>query len=176
MRARIEKNGRLGLEQFQYGLDKNLLCRIHDNKMLPECCPVHAMGVNVFTNPHIIDNNSRLFPGEHHYHRCSYLLKRFIEDKKEDLANYGSVENLGSHSIHKGAAYYCSSGSMVHPSIFSICFRAGWTISGDKECYLKYENDGYQFVSRLACGIKPSSPEFSIRPPYFDTTNKSDGK
>ena len=59
------------------------------------------MGMYLFTNPNIINNNSSLSPGEHQYQRYSYLLNNFIEDKKEDLAKYGSVENLGSHSNRK---------------------------------------------------------------------------
>ena len=54
--------------------------------------------------------------------------------------------------------------------------RAGWTISGTKERYLKYENAGDQFMRRLVCGLNPSSPEFAISPPYFETTNKSEEK
>ena len=134
------------------------------------------MGVSFFTNPRIIRKNLRLFPREHRYRRHCYILKNFVEDKKEYLANYGSVENLGRHSIQKGAASYCSSGSKLSLSIVSICLYSVWTISGSKERYLKYENDGDQFVSRLVCGLNPSSPEFSISPPYFETINKSEEK
>ena len=104
----------------QDGLDKNLPWHIHVNTMLPECCPVHGMGVYLFSNPHIINNNSSVFLGEHKYRRYSYLLKKFIEDNKEDITNYRSVENLVSHSIWKGEYSYCSSGSTVPPSIVSI--------------------------------------------------------
>ena len=156
----------------QDGLDKNFLRHIHVYLILPEYCPVHDMGANLFTNTHIINNNSRHFPGEHQYRRYSYLLKKIIEDKKEHLANYVSVENLGSHSIRKGAASYCSSGITVPPSVLSICLRAGWKISCAKELCLEYENYGDQFMSRLVCGLNSSSPEFTISPPHFETTNK----
>ena len=76
-------------------------------------------------------------------------MKKFIEDNKEDLANDRSVYNLGSQSIQKGEASYCSSCSTVSPSIVSIFLREGWTISGAKEHYLKYENGGDKFVSQL---------------------------
>ena len=69
------------------GLENNLPWNIHANPMLPHCCPVHAMGVYLFTNPNIINNNSRILPGEHQYCRYSYLLKKFSGDKKEDIAN-----------------------------------------------------------------------------------------
>ena len=54
--------------------------------------------------------------------------------------------------------------------------HAGWNISGAKERYLKYENAGDKFVSRLVCGLKPSSPEFAISPPYFETKKKTEEK
>ena len=69
------------------------------------------------TNPQIINNNSSLFPGEHQYRCHSYLLKKFIEDNKEDLTNDGSVENLGSHYIRKGESSYYYSAIKVYPSI-----------------------------------------------------------
>ena len=142
----------------QEGLDTNLPWHIHTNPMLPGCFPIRAMGVYLFTSPNIINKNSRLFPGEQQYWRYCYILKRLIEDNKEDLDNYGSVENLGSHCIQKGVASYCSSDSTVSSSIVSICFRAVWAVSGAKKCYLKYENYCDQFVSRLVCSLNPSSP------------------
>ena len=55
---------------------------------------------------------------------------------------YVDINEIGSHSIWKGAATYCCAG--VHPGspIFSVCLRAGWTIGRAKERYLKYENAG----------------------------------
>ena len=85
----------------QFELDKNFPWYIHINPMLPECCPVHTMGMYFFTNPHIINNNSRILPGKRQYRHYSYLLKNFIEGNKEDIANGGSVDNLGSQYIQK---------------------------------------------------------------------------
>ena len=110
----------------QEGLDTNLPWHIHTNPMLPGCCPIRAMGVYLFTSPNIINKNSRLFPGEQQYWRYCYIMKNFIKDKKEDLANNGSVENLGSHSIWKGADFYFSCGSIAPPLIFPYaCVQDG---------------------------------------------------
>ena len=75
------------------------------------------------------------------------FLKNFIDDNKEDLTNYGSVENLGSHSILKRAYFYCSGCGTMSPSTVSIFLCEGWTISGAKERNLKYENAVDKLVS-----------------------------
>ena len=101
------------------------------------------MGVYLFTKPHIIKNYSRLLSEEHQYWRKKFLLKIFIKDNKSDLTNDESVENFGNHTIWKGLDSHCSGVGNVSPSIFSISLRSGWTISGAKEIYLKYESSGY---------------------------------
>ena len=133
----------------QDGLENRLSWHIHFSPMLPECLPLHDMGVYLFTNLHIIKNNSRIFQLEHQYQRYSYLMKKFIKDRKEDLANYGILENLEIHSIQKVLSYYFLSGSTVYPSIVSICLHEGWTISGAKEIYPKYENSGDNFMCQI---------------------------
>ena len=98
----------------QDGLEKNFPWHNNVNPMLLECCLAHNMVVYFFTISHIKNNDSRIFPEEHQYRCYSYLLKKFIEDNKEDLANYTILEKLGSHSIRKEEAYYFYSGS--HPT------------------------------------------------------------
>jgi hypothetical protein len=102
------------------------------------------------------------------------LICHSIKDHSAYLSNFGDVENIGCHSVRKGAATYCASGSTVAPPIVSICLRAGWAISGSKERYLKYENAGDQFVSRMVCGLNANSYEFAISPPYFETESDED--
>lgn len=101
-------------------------------------------------------------------------MNQILKDNADDLAIYGNIVNLGSHSIRKGSATYCASGSTVAPSIVSICLRAGWTISGAKERYLKFEGAGDQFVSRVASGLDPTTKNFAVSPAYFEASNNDD--
>ena len=152
----------------QEGVDKNVPWHIHANPNDPSICPVHALSIYLFTNPHLLSAESRIFPGESQYRHYSKILMKRIDEHQEVLATYGCCDNLGSHSIRKGSASYAASGSTVAPSIVSICMRAGWTISGAKERYLKFENAGDSFVSRIGSGLNPTCHEFAISPAYFE--------
>ena len=83
-------------------------------------------------------------------------------------------DEIGSHSIRKGAATYCCAGVHPGPPIVSVCLRAGWTIGRVKERYLKYENAGDELVGRTLTGIPPTSYEFGISPVYFSTTETNE--
>ena len=83
---------------------------------------------------------------------------------------HADSDELGTHSIRKGAATYCCAG--IHPGspIVSVCLRAGWTIGRVKERYLKYEYAGDELVGRSLTGISPTSCEFSTSPVYFSSS------
>jgi len=51
-------------------------------------------------------------------------------------------EDLESHSIRKGAATYCSSGSTHCPSSSAVSERAGWSNGAVFNTYLRYEAAG----------------------------------
>ena len=152
----------------QDGLDKNVPWHIHSNPNEPAICPVHALGIYLFTNPHLLSAESKLFPGELQYKHYSTILMNRIEEWSDDLSAFGNCSNLGSHSIRKGSASFAASGSTVAPSIVSMCMWVGWTISGTKERYLKFENAGDCFVSRIGAGLNPTSHEFGVSPAYFE--------
>ena len=158
----------------QDGVDKSTPWHIHANPNDPAICPVHALSIYLFTNPHLFNSVSKLFPGDSQYRHYTNILMKRIEEHQEDLSTFGSVANLGSHSIRKGSASFAASGSTVSPSIVSICMRAGWTISGAKERYLKFENAGDAFVSRIGSGNNPTSHEFAISPAYFELQDEGD--
>jgi hypothetical protein len=75
--------------------------------------------------------------------------------------------DIGVHSIRKGSSTYVASGSTQGPSFASICNRAGWTLGGVHERYIKFEGAGDQFVGRTVRGVSLDSPNFSMLPPYF---------
>ena len=151
----------------QDGVDSNIPWRIHANPFEPSICPVHSLAVYLFTNPPLLCGDCKLFPGKRQYNRYTDIISRLIADNLDHLAQFGNVHNLGAHSIRKGAATYACSGTTVSPSIVAICLRAGWSIAGAKERYLKFENAGDQFVSRILCVLDCNSPNFAISPPIF---------
>jgi len=82
-------------------------------------------------------------------------------------------EDLGSHSIRKGAATYCSSGSTHCPSSSAVSERAGWSNGAVFNTYLRYEAAGDAFVGRTITGPPIDSSEFAILPPHFKEADSS---
>ena len=69
-----------------------------------------------------------------------------VKTNEEDFQSiYVDINEIGSHSIRKGAATYCCAGVHPGPPIVSVGLRAGWTIGRVKERYLKYENAGKNY-------------------------------
>lgn len=65
---------------------------------------------------------------------------------EEELKNQGmNLEDLGTHSMRKGAATYCSSGSTACRSSTSVHLRAGWALQGVQVTYLRYQEAGDRF-------------------------------
>ena len=76
-------------------------------------------------------------------------------------------KEIGSHSIHKGAATYCCAGVLPEPTGVSVCLRVQWTIGRVKERSLKYENTGDEFVGLILTVIPLTNCKFGIPPVYF---------
>ncbi len=75
--------------------------------------------------------------------------------------------DIGVHSIRKGAATYACSGSTSGPSIAAVCNRAGWTMGKVKDTYIRYEAAQDQFVGRIVAGLNINSRSFAVSPPFF---------
>ncbi|EGZ12642.1 hypothetical protein PHYSODRAFT_420533, partial [Phytophthora sojae] len=63
------------------------------------------------------------------YDRFRKCLQRLLVDEKvaAELKRRGVNSNdLGTHSMRKGAATYCASGSTACPSSTTVHLRAGW--------------------------------------------------
>jgi hypothetical protein len=90
-----------------------------------------------------------------------------------------TTDDIGTHSMRKGSATFASSGSTACPSSSAIHLRAGWTLGGVQDTYLRYECAGDMHVGRTVSGLPLDSPEFAILPPMFvsqseDLTNMID--
>lgn len=86
------------------------------------------------------DEHSMLFPGPCQEAHFSDNLSRVLEKHEDELRDLGySPEDIGVHSIRKGAGTYASSGTTAAPSLVAVNNRGGWTLGGSRDVYLLYE-------------------------------------
>lgn len=142
---------------------------IYANPLKPEICPILALAIYwaIFS---FDCSSDQLFQGNNQYERFRKSFQHLFkhEDISSVLIRKGlNPENIGTHSMRKGAATFCSSGSTACPSSTSIHLRAGWSLGGVQNTYLRYEAAGDQYVGRVVSGLPLDSFEFSILPPHF---------
>lgn len=142
---------------------------IYANPLQPEVCPILALGI-YWSCFEWDEDNDQLFPGDNQYDRFRKQLHRILQKEKivQELDRRGmDAEHIGTHSVRKGAATFCSSGSTSCPSSTSIHLRAGWSLGGVQNTYLRYESAGDMYVGRTVCGLPSDSYLFAILPPHF---------
>lgn len=141
---------------------------IYANPVAPEICPILSLGVYFAVLG--FSEDGQLFPGGNQYCRFLKVLKEAlaVEDIATIVNELGlTPDDFGSHSARKGAATYVSSCSTAGPSAASICLRAGWTLPGVQDKYIRYEAAGDQIVGRYVAGLPFTSAVFATLPPYF---------
>ena len=147
-------------------------------------CPFLALGIYFLSYPAVIapgadtgavnvgtgvNVSSLLFPGKKQDDRYGKILNRIMEENRREFETLGlTAKDIGTHSVRKGAATFSSSGVVQGPSVTSICRRAGWTLPGVLDTYLRYEAAGDQFVGRTVTGLPCDRAEFALLPPFFD--------
>jgi hypothetical protein len=68
--------------------------------------------------------------------------ERTLKEHIDEVHSFGfEVLDIETHSIPKGAMTYLNS-QPGSPAPASICIRAGWTLGGIKDIYIKYEQSG----------------------------------
>ena len=141
---------------------------VYANPIIPEICPVLALGVYLICFP-IEKENLFLFPGNSQYDRYRKVLGRICENEaKAELESRGiKSKDIGTHSVRKGASSFCSSGSTACPPSVAVNLRAGWAMGGVQDRYFRYEAAGDQYVGRTVSGLPLMQPQFAILPPCF---------
>lgn len=92
-----------------------------------------------------------MFQGTVQYNRYIKLFITLLRSNKEYLKSMGiEPGDLGAHSCRKGVGTTVAAGYTVYSSIVLIYFRAGWSMGGVKDKYLKTENVGNHYVFRCA--------------------------
>ncbi|KAJ8539014.1 hypothetical protein ON010_g12857 [Phytophthora cinnamomi] len=141
---------------------------------MPEICPI--LGLGIYFAVLGFASDGKLFKGGNQYSRFLKLLKRVLsEDVLQNvLSKLGmTVKDFGTHSARKGAAAYASSCSTSGPSAASICLRAGWTLPGVQDKYVRFEAAGDMIVGRFVSGLPFDSPNFATLPPFFSPVTSS---
>jgi hypothetical protein len=141
---------------------------IYPNPMMPEICPVLSLGL--FLLCFKSSDSISLFPGNNQYDRFRKILRRAsnIEQVKIELERRSiNPEDLGTHSMRKGATTYCSSGNTAGPPSNAIHLRAGWAMGGVQDTYIRYEAAGDMYVGRVVSGLPINSSDFDVVGPLF---------
>ena len=138
---------------------------VHANPLVPAICPLLAMAIYFATNPPQRDE-PRLFPGKDQDHRYNRNLKRVMEATPELIAETRArgivLDDIGTHSVRKGASTYAASGTTACPSHTAVCVRAGWSMGNVLSVYLHYESVGDQHVGCTVAGLPWDRAEFGI--------------
>jgi hypothetical protein len=114
------------------------------------------------------DGNGKLFPGPKQEERFGTILQRVLGKKSDELCGLGYGPNdIGIHSIRKGAGTFASSGTTAAPSSVSVNNRGGWTLGGVRDIYMLYERAGDQYVGRILSGMNVLSARFGASAPDF---------
>lgn len=146
---------------------------VYANPRSPHICPILALAMYFLcTGFSLSGTTTDLFPGESDSQasRYSQFMRRTYnaDAVKAELKHRGiAINELGTHSVRKGAATFCASGSTDCPAITAIQLRAGWRLEGVTGRYLRFAAAGDQHVGRTVTGLDPMSPDFAILPPFF---------
>ena len=146
---------------------------VYANPFSPPVCPILALGI-YWSCFQFDDGCDLLFPGGKQYDRFRKVLVSVLDDPSvvAELERRGiDPDEIGTHSLRKGAATYCSSGSTACPPSSAVHLRAGWSMGGVQNTYIRYESAGDMYVGRTVSGLPISSADFAILPPNF--TNAS---
>ena len=142
---------------------------IYANPITPALCPILALGIYWSCSQFDLTTN-QLFPGANQYERFRKELMVILDipEVASELLRRGiRAEDIGTHSLRKGASTFCSSGTTACPSSTAVHLRAGWALGGVQDTYLRYESAGDQYVGRTVCGLPILSPNFATLPPHF---------
>jgi hypothetical protein len=143
---------------------------VYANPLLPEICPILALGIYLMTHP-VGEGVQKLFPGTNQAERFRKIIVNLMnnhETVSKALGDRGmNPDDIGTHSIRKGSSTYCTSGTTASPSNAAVHLRAGWALGGVQDTYLRYEAAGDQHVGRTVSGLPSTEPQFAILPPFF---------
>ena len=148
---------------------------VYANPHNPAICPLLALARYLILFPG--RDTGPLFHGSAQYDRFRQILSDLVAEHRDDILRMGiDPDEIGVHSIRKGAATYCTSGTTSGISFAALCVRAGWSMGGVKDRYIKYAEAGDRVCGRTVTGLDVNSHEFSISPALLDVSAEEEKK
>ena len=148
---------------------------IYANPLKPFICPILSLARYLILFPG--RDTGPLFHGSAQYDRFRTILNNIVQEHRDEILRMGiHPDDIGVHSIRKGAATYCSSGTTFGVSFAAVCVRAGWSMGGVKDRYIKYAEAGDRVCGRTVSGLDVNSHQFSISPPLLDVEEQEETK
>jgi hypothetical protein len=152
----------------QLGEESKYVRHVYANPTEPIVCPVLSLGVYFTSCFNFIQNpDGYLFPGSFQSRRFGKILAGVLANHEAEVNDLGfTLNDIGTHSIRKGAVSYLSS-LPGGPPPAATCIRAGWTMGKIKDVYMRYVTAGDQFVGRCLSLLPILREDFGCSPPYF---------
>ena len=137
-----------------------LVCPITSLAMYFSCCFSSQRQGNDY-------NGEYLFPGGSQEIRFSKMLRKVVSDNEASVRQLGyGINNIGTHSIRKGAATYITS-LPGGPSSVSSSLRGGWSMGSVKNRYFRFAETGDEYVSRCLALNPVLSVTLAASPPFL---------
>lgn len=141
---------------------------LYANPSDPLVCPVLALAVLFFSKS--FSNQNQIFEGASQEQRFASILRGVLGALNEsELAVLGGnvcAEDLGTHSLRKGASTYVLSVT-CGPNWIVIYLRAGWSIGKVQERYLNSEAGGDQIAGRILSLLPTTDARLATLPAHF---------
>jgi len=134
-------------------------------------CPFFAMGIHIVCNAFQRGGNTCVFQVECMESTFSNWIRKVAGSfTPEDLLELGmEAEDLGTHSIRKGAGTFCSS-QPSGPNPQTVRLRMDHSIGSTESRYI-FEGEGTdQMLGRTVAGLDFNSIEFASLPCHFENT------
>ena len=134
-------------------LEKRLIFANSDN---PFICPVLALSVYLGLRTLPLAEDGKLFDGGNQASRFQKSLTEALSNAqvKDCLVSFGlSTNDIGAHSIRKGAGTYLSTGGTQGPNPVAVCLRMSWTLGNTKERYLFTSPSSDAYCGRILAGL-----------------------
>jgi hypothetical protein len=133
-------------------------------------CPILTLAIYFSVYSISGTRNSALFSRTNQYKRFSryfeFILCKYSSQIEEEFGV--DVNNLGAHSLRKGAASYVRSGATCSPPQVATSIRAEWTMGKVQDTYIRYESSGDQYGGHCVTGLPITSSKSAVLPAQFD--------
>lgn len=143
---------------------------VYANPITPATCIVLSLGIHLLCSSYFQNGDFRIFPQDSISSTFSQWLKHTANTmtrSENDILGI-STEDLGTHSIRKGACTYAS-GQQCSPSAIAIKLRMDHSLGETFDRYY-FESDGAdQLLGRFISGLCFTKAEFGTLPPHYNS-------